>query len=163
MTLEKLLKLHRHKQVFNFIYKTFLSHAQNEEVERIDSLFYSFWRALTETKPNEKVNSKNFLFVTQIEDDLHEPPVTIVDVSVYYSELDELDLIDFVKWQDLLSLNIKNSTPLNEFELLCYILYEVFLFGFSTAEVEKRNKSHRTNWKEIEKELKDVFNSDEPL
>ena len=62
-------------------------------------------------------------------------------------------------WRDLLSLNIKNSTSLADFEILCYVLYEIFLFGFSTAEVEKRNKSHRTNWNEIEKELKDIFDN----
>lgn len=157
MTLEKLLKCHRHKKVFNFIYKTFLSGVRNEEVERIDSLFYSFWRTLSETESTETAK-KDFLFITEIQGDLHDPPIDIIDVSIYYSDLDELDLIDFVDWGDLLSLNIKNSTSLDEFEVLCYILYEIFLFGFSTAEVEKRNKSHRTNWNEIEKELKDIFN-----
>lgn len=158
MTLEELLKCHRHKKVFNFIYKTFLSSVREQEVERIDSLFYSFWRTLSETEAR-KTTKKDFLFITEIQDDLHDPPIDIVDVSIYYSDLDELDLIDFVDWRDLLSLNIKNSTSLADFEILCYVLYEIFLFGFSTAEVEKRNKSHRTNWNEIEKELKDIFDN----
>ena len=157
MTLTKLLKSHRHKKVFNFIYKNFLVGVHPiEEIERIDSLFYSFWQTLCERTPNS--NSRDFLFITKVEDDLQDPPQEIIDVSVYYSEVDELDVIDFVEWEDMLGFNIKNAAGLDDFELLCHILYEIFLFGFSSAEVEKRNKSHRKNWKEIEKEIKDIFN-----
>ena len=105
--------------------------------------------------------------MTEFLDDLEETPKTIIDVCLIDNKTDEIFALDFLSWSEIIDLDVKNSTKLNEEELLAHILWEITFWGFSDSKISQERAKldgGEKNWEVIENELKDLYNpGDEPL
>ena len=57
-----------------------------------------------------------------------------------------------------MNFKIRSSVELSEPEILSHILYEIFLFGSNDEEYERNERRRKKQWKELEKDLKDIYN-----
>lgn len=166
MTLRKLLSKHNYKKIFNFIFKTFLREKTYEQARSFDLNFFNATEELIKIKSyNNHQNCS--IYVTEFLDDLEETPKTIIDVCLIDNKTDEIFALDFLSWSEIIDLDVKNSTKLNEEELLAHILWEITFWGFSDSKISQERAKlddGEKNWEVIENELKDLYNpGDEPL
>lgn len=149
----------RYKQIFNFIFKEYLQDKSHEQVSKIDLNFYGLWnRCLEECAKTLKKTYRGCIFLNEIIDDLEEGSKPFIDVAVYNVETESLEPIDFTPLPKILNLKIQSPKNLEEIEIISHILYEIFLFGEKDEAYEKKEKNRKKLWKEIEKDIKDIYN-----
>jgi hypothetical protein len=160
MNLKGLLAKYRYKYktIFNFIFKEFLKGKEKEEVQKIDLLFYDLWNRFLSCDIKETKGQNGCLFINEISDDLEDPPTTVIDVAFYNYESESLEPVDFIPVEVMAELRIRPSIELSEVEIIGHVMYEVFLFGANDENYLKNEKLRKKAWKEIEKDLKDIYN-----
>jgi hypothetical protein len=163
MTIKELLKKYRYKNIFNLIYRIFLKEKKPEDIYNLDLNFYTAWKELIKTEAINTLHDTE-IYITQIEDDLETPPEPIIDVCLIDNKKDELFALDFVSWGEIVGLKITNATSTKEDECLARILWEITFWGFSDSKISKEKaklkESVSKEWREVEKDLGDVYNSD---
>lgn len=168
MTIRTLINQYSYKKIFNLIYKNYYKDAEYSDAQHADVGFYNAWTELSKMeKPKEKDMLKS-IYVTQVSDDLEPDADPYIDVTIREKSTDELWGIDFIPWDQIIDLDIENASSLGEDELLAAILWEITFWGFSSSKIEQNInkireehsdplKTSYSEWKEISKELKDIF------
>ncbi len=119
---------------------------------------YSSWKELEETKYVHKFKS-GFIYISEVTDDLETPPRSVIDICFFDAEKDEHQILDLMPWKNILELPIRKSIKIKEEELLAHIFWEIAGPSKSLTQVKDSFKNKRKiDWKEIEKDLGDLYN-----
>jgi hypothetical protein len=134
MTIRELLSKCSYKKVFNQIYKLYLKGSRDkEQISKLDILYYGFFEML-KTLP-ESVRDTSKIYVTHTSED--EP---VVDVCFFDKNKDELFLLDFIDWGDIIDLEIYKTFQSSDEECLAHILHEIAFWGFDKETFKKQKK-----------------------
>jgi len=134
MTLRDLLNKCSYKKTFNAIYKVYLKGKRSQDdIIKIDSAYCSFFenlKKLPKSKP-----SVDKIYVTGASDSEQ-----IIDVCFFDKNKDELFLLDFIDWGDIIDLEIYKTFQSSDEECLAHILHEITSWGFDKETFKKQKK-----------------------
>jgi hypothetical protein len=137
MTLRDLLLKCSYKKVFNQIYRHYLKGRKDkEQISKLDVLYYGFFEMLKVLPKSTRDIDK--IYVTHASGD--EP---IVDVCFFNKNKDELLVLDFIDWGDIIDLEIYKTFQSSDEECLAHILHEITYWGFDKEILEKQKKMLR--------------------
>jgi len=140
MTLRKLLKSCRHKDVFNILYREYYLEEKSEAIHTAAMGYRKVVEKLL-TLP-QQTNKEYKIHLQKGEGDMP------IEVGLYCNENDETYAVDLTPWNDLIDAEIKSDIILDNCTTLAHILWEITFYGFSQEENEKTLKELAADLKE---------------
>ena len=153
MTLRELLKRKSHKNIFNVIYKYYLTEHTEDEVIQLSIKFEKALSELKATPIGKKSKDSIYLIEINAEDKSED----FIDICLHDFKKDELFGLDFLDWIEFIEHEVNAPSRLNQTQIVAHILWEITFWGFSREEIRNNLASLKKDLdsKEDFEEIKD--------